>query len=512
MKKITLLILCLYSLVVQAQSINIPDANFKSALVGNLTINTNGDSVIQLSEAQAYSGVIDVQNSNISSLVGIEHFTNISELYCGMNYLTNLDVSLNVALTKLYCGANSLTNLDISNNTLLTEFGCYGNQLTTLNVDSNVALIKLASYGNKLSSLDVSNNTSLTTLYCHADSLSSLNVANGNNSNMAFDARNNIHLNCIEHDAGFNPVNAGWIKPAHTNWGSNCDQSIVGIIKTSQANALQNSKVYAIKYVAVSDSAFIIDSTTTNMSGYYSFSSVPQNIYIKAVPNVIIYPNEIPTYNLSASVFQNANIIDPLNVDSVSFSTIAGVSVGGNGLISGIVGNGTGKKSEIGSPIKDVSLVLINQNTGEVVKQTSTNANGFFSFNNLEEIIYSIWVDRVGVLNNLAPSISLVEKKNQNDLKFRLSKTQLELLGAVFVDDITNHYLIKIYPNPTTNVLNIETEDIVESIQLSNAIGKIIKIFSPHKRQLNLDDINKGVYFLELKSSQEIITTKIVVE
>ena len=54
------------------QNVNIPDANFKAYLVGEPSINTNGDSEIQVSEATAFNGTIDCSFLNISDLTGIE--------------------------------------------------------------------------------------------------------------------------------------------------------------------------------------------------------------------------------------------------------------------------------------------------------------------------------------------------------------------------------------------------------------------------------------------------------
>jgi hypothetical protein len=48
----------LFPLLITAQIVNIPDANFKAALVGNGEINTNGDDEIQVSEAEAYTGTV----------------------------------------------------------------------------------------------------------------------------------------------------------------------------------------------------------------------------------------------------------------------------------------------------------------------------------------------------------------------------------------------------------------------------------------------------------------------
>jgi hypothetical protein len=52
----------------------IPDANFKAALVGNSSINTNGDDEIQVSEAEAYDGTIDVDDQGIADMTGLEAF------------------------------------------------------------------------------------------------------------------------------------------------------------------------------------------------------------------------------------------------------------------------------------------------------------------------------------------------------------------------------------------------------------------------------------------------------
>ena len=52
MKKLLLILLCL-PMIGFGQNVNIPDANFKAYLVGNTAINTNGDSEIQVSEANA---------------------------------------------------------------------------------------------------------------------------------------------------------------------------------------------------------------------------------------------------------------------------------------------------------------------------------------------------------------------------------------------------------------------------------------------------------------------------
>ena len=98
-----------------AQNVSIPDANFKTYLINNTLINTNGDNEIQVSEATSYTQSVYCPSLGITDLTGIEAFTNITELYCGFNQLTSLDVSQNTALVYLYCYSNQLTCLNVKN-------------------------------------------------------------------------------------------------------------------------------------------------------------------------------------------------------------------------------------------------------------------------------------------------------------------------------------------------------------------------------------------------------------
>jgi hypothetical protein len=114
--KTTLLILSIILFAnLFAQNVSIPDANFKTYLINNTLINTNGDNEIQVSEATSYTQSVYCPSLGITDLTGIEAFTNITELYCGFNQLTSLDVSQNTALVYLYCYSNQLTCLNVQN-------------------------------------------------------------------------------------------------------------------------------------------------------------------------------------------------------------------------------------------------------------------------------------------------------------------------------------------------------------------------------------------------------------
>ncbi len=191
MKKIFTLLMLAVTMVLgaKAQDVNIPDANFKAALVGNASINTNGDGAIQVTEAEAFTGTLDVRFKDINTLSGIEAFTNITQLICNENKLTNLNVSACTALELLSCSVNPLTTLDISANTALTNLQCVQNQLSSLDVSANTELTYLFCNLNQLTSLDVSANTKLIQLYCGGNQITSLDFS----ANTAL-----LSLNCDE--------------------------------------------------------------------------------------------------------------------------------------------------------------------------------------------------------------------------------------------------------------------------------------------------------------------------
>ena len=114
--------------------VNIPDANFKAYLVGNTSINTNGDTEIQVSEAIAFLDSVNCGGLGIFDLTGIEAFTALNNLNCEQNQPASLDVSANIDLTSLGCNGNQLTNLDVNANTALTTLKCISNQLTNLDL------------------------------------------------------------------------------------------------------------------------------------------------------------------------------------------------------------------------------------------------------------------------------------------------------------------------------------------------------------------------------------------
>ena len=180
MKKLLLILLCLP--FIGFGQVNIPDANFKAYLVGEPSINTNGDTEIQVSEATAFNDTINCSNMNIYDLTGLEAFTNLTYLDCSLNDCGNVNVNSNTALISLNTSYNPLTSLDISNNISLEYLSCasawWTSPLTSLDLSANNALTYLNCGYNQLTSLDVSANSYLESLICNHNLLTNIDLTN----------------------------------------------------------------------------------------------------------------------------------------------------------------------------------------------------------------------------------------------------------------------------------------------------------------------------------------------
>ena len=115
------LLLCGFS---NAQIVNIPDANFKAALlIPSAGIDINNDGEIQISEAEA-AIKINAFGFNIVSLEGIQYFINITDLYVDDNQIEVMDLSQNTQLEIVFCDNNLLTALNLTNSPKLNLIYC----------------------------------------------------------------------------------------------------------------------------------------------------------------------------------------------------------------------------------------------------------------------------------------------------------------------------------------------------------------------------------------------------
>jgi Leucine-rich repeat (LRR) protein len=362
--------------------VNIPDANFKTSLLNDHTIDLNNDGEISCTEASDYAGGINVNNKSIASLTGLEAFINITTLSCYNNTLTTLDVSDNTLLTFLNCASNTLTTLDVSNSTALTALVCDTNNISTLNISNNTALtslncstnalstldistnialtnldcgtnnltsldvynnkdlISLDCSANNLTSLDISYNTTLTSLICESNSLVSLNVANGNNASMTGSSfYYNPDLTCIQvDDVTYADSNWSNIKDPTASYSEDCPCASIVIIPDANFKAsllndhtidLNNDGEISCTEASSFTGNIIVNSKgISDLTGIEAFTSIT---FLNCSFNSLISLNVSNNIALTR-LFCNSNNLTSLNV--YKNTALTDLDCGANNLIS----------------------------------------------------------------------------------------------------------------------------------------------------------------------------------
>ena len=183
MKKILLLLL-LFTGIVNGQIVNIPDLNFKAGLISQ-GCDTNNDGEIQVTEAQAQQQTLGFFNNTIVDFTGLEAFTNVDGLFISNSQITSFNLLgiLNVTRLILDLPSASSVNLNSMPNLLrvsldmsvtLTDLN-FSNCVSITNIEiNNSGLSSLNFTGlNQLQEISLTSNYNLTSIT--GDGLSSFN-------------------------------------------------------------------------------------------------------------------------------------------------------------------------------------------------------------------------------------------------------------------------------------------------------------------------------------------------
>ena len=472
MKNLYLIFLLTFT-VSSAQIVNIPDANFKNALVnenvadlnGNGSIDgdvdTNNDGEIQVSEAETVFGLF-VPNYEIASLEGIESFIQIRKLDCSLNNLTELNVTQNIDLRNLECRNNILTTLNLSQNHELETLQCNWNELTSLDVTQNPFLSELSCEFNNLTSLNVGN-INLQLLYCRENYLTELNVSQLQNLNV---------LNC-----GYNLL---------SNLDVTNNQNLSYLYcNSNQLTNLDVSQNLELLVLWCDDN--------------YQFSQIDVSLNIILL-SLSCGRNQITSLNLTQnsnlySLHTNDNLLNSLNLSqnqnlkslNCSFNQIYHLDLSSN------------------SSLENLSCTDNLLNTLNVQNGNNINMDYFYSFNNPD--LLCINVDDVIYANNQVCDIPNYDGWCKDETAQYEEDCELCIMN----NEINN---IIIFPNPVNNLLNITAIETINSIVISNVLGQEIYNAKMDALETTIDMSGyiKGTYFVKISVAENTIIKKIIKE
>ena len=101
--------------------------------------------------------------------------------------------------------------------------------------------------------------------------------------------------------------------------------------------------------------------------------------------------------------------------------------------------------------------------------------------------------------------------------KFGEVESKSFIIGSLATADITNSNAVYLYPNPTSNILNLVVQNKLETPEaytIINSLGQIIKtknIETEEDLRINVSTLSQGIYFLKLSKNQaETSTVKFI--
>lgn len=151
------------------------DPKFKTYLLENFDANSDGE----ISENEALDVTeIDCSYMQITTLSGIEYFTNLTSLNASYNRIETLDLRNNTKLTEVDVMNNLLTSLHVEGLSALESLDCSNNKLAELNVTASKGLKLFNCSNNKLGALNVLDNKALVELNCANNNITQINLKN----------------------------------------------------------------------------------------------------------------------------------------------------------------------------------------------------------------------------------------------------------------------------------------------------------------------------------------------
>ncbi len=552
---------CIFSF---AQTVNIPDANFKAYLVGNSAINTNGDNEIQVSEANAFTGTIDITNNQISFLDGIEYFKEITGLNCGLNNFQTLNLSFNKKLITLNCsgitvdeyGYNETPNgqietLNLTQNTNLKTLICSGNKLTSLDISKNLQLEYLnVSYNRdydydsgeaievSLTNLDTSKNSKLKHLDVHNNQISSLNL--NNNVELEFLNCDYNKLNSLNVSNNLQLVtlsckNYSWINGASQISTLDITNNINLETLVCAGNNLTTLDITSGYTFPEKSKLKYLDCSDNKLTSFYLDDRNSELEYLNCASNVItsININYLRVSNLQTLLCSDNKLTD---LDTMYAVSLKKLNCSFNQLES------------LRTHWNNIEWIYCNNNQLEWFSigqyNTYPTLTRFVGHNNKFKSLdfsYSPNINLINVENNQLISLNV---KNGNNINFKgdgyapLDTRNNPNLNCIKVDNTSYSYTnwiwkdnqtiystdcsstlatnetqkpqTKIYPNPVKNILSIQMSYKLQKVEIYSVNGQLVK--TSFLKETNVTDLPKGHYLIKIFTDKDVKTEKIIKE
>jgi Leucine-rich repeat (LRR) protein len=377
--------------------------------------------------------------------------------FAGLTFLEYLD-----------CDGNNLTQLDVSGLVNLQVLYCSENNLTQLNVSDLTNLMELACYENNLTQLDVSSLINLNNLDCEENSLTQLDISNCTNLSFLNCSWNNLSelnvSNCK--DLMFLACNNNSLTALNI---ANCTDLMNLFCDGNQLNELDVSDLTNLMMLGCSYNNL----TELDVSGLSLLSD------LNCSENKL---NQLNVSGLLNLQYLNCEENKLTNLDLTDLIALDNFLGDYQNISFALYGNGSGAyilPIELNNPV--FSNSAISYNNGELISTSNTVSSSDFEV-------------ETGISG------------------YKLYGTML----FSYSTDISNLLIaqMKVYPNPTSGQLQIESGELaIDNIEFFDITGKAVKTYyfnSPVNSSIDISELPNAVYFVTFNSGRQKTIQKIV--
>jgi hypothetical protein len=334
------------------------------------------------------------------------------------------------------------------------------------------------------------------------------------------------------------------VHPLHTYTGSgpfevklvmydtitNCSSSYIdsialpvpGIIIAGNVMTLGSNPGDGVVYLITTDtsgSLVVVDTLFISATGgNYAFSITSGTYYVKAalLPSNTDYANYLPTYYSNSLSWTTATAIVVAGASSTGndITLVQGVNPGGPAFIGGVVSHGVNSSGAPGDPYPGASVILVNDQ-GQGVAHAITNENGLYTFDGIAYGTYRVFVEIIGKTAHERVVVVSPEKEREEYINFIVERMKV----FAGLDNSSNVVLTGVYPNPAYAIayLNLMVEESIDlSVTLNDLTGRKAMQYEghlprgSHQIELDVSELPKGIYFINLSGNDSNKTVKLV--
>lgn len=295
---------------------------------------------------------------------------------------------------------------------------------------------------------------------------------------------------------------------------------VFGVVYDAQTGEALDASVDIYEVLDDGSLELYSEDNETIEQGFFFIQDIENGSYIALA--VVEGDTHVPTYGYSTTSWEEADIYDVGNNTAIIELEIAMIPItsfqgGGNGSIEGTVTTANFKANEgvelgkVGGPLVDANIMLMHSEIP--VGQLFTDDEGLFKFSGLPYGTYQVVLEIPGEPRKVIEITLSEDNPNATDIEFETEGT------ATSIDNITAMSSLTLSPNPTSNILVVEssfTESKDVNYKLIDMNGRIVmsskfkSVIGENKLQLDVETFNSGMYNLVLQTEKEMIVKRFI--